>query len=138
MALYPARERPSDGLWQALDVEGITVALSPPGGRRSPRITRRLVWEDYSEEAAEAGRLAYSYSHFCTLLAKATGGGGSARNRPANRKPTKPAGWRTTDSKPRPRPEAAAAAQNDAVPQGRRESVLTHTWHQASLKNKLC
>ena len=80
-ALYPPRERPSDGLWQALDVERITAALAPPGGRRSPRITRRLVWEGYCAEAAEAGRLAYSYGHFCALLAGATSGTGRLQAR---------------------------------------------------------
>ena len=80
-ALYPPRERPSDGLWQALDVERMTAALAPSGGRRSPRITRRLVWEGYCAEAAEAGRLAYSYGHFCALLAGATSGTGRLQAR---------------------------------------------------------
>ncbi len=75
-ALFSRPSGPAPSKWLRLDVEGAVSALSPVEGRRSPRVTRWLVWERYCAEAAEAGLAAYSYGHFCKVLAKATEGTG--------------------------------------------------------------
>ena len=92
--LFPRPSGPAPSKWLRLDVEGAVSALSPPEGRRSPRITRWLVRARYCAEAAEAGLAAYSYGHFCKALApKATEGTG----RLEMRFPHAPGDWMFSD-----------------------------------------
>ena len=91
--LFSRPSGPSPSKWLRLDVEGAVSALSPVEGRRSPRVTRWLVWERYCAEAAEAGLAAYSYGHFCKVLAKATEGTG----RLEMRFPYAPGDWMFSD-----------------------------------------
>ena len=92
-ALFSRPSGPAPSKWLRLDVEGAVSALSPVEGRRSPRVTRWLVWERYCAEAAEAGLAAYSYGHFCKVLAKATEGTG----RLEMRFPYAPGDWMFSD-----------------------------------------
>ena len=52
------------------DWKAIVREHRAPPGRRRPRLTRRQLWVEYSEEARAWGGTAYSCSRFCALIKK--------------------------------------------------------------------
>ena len=71
--LYP--KKPAPGACDRLvpDFDSIRAELMKPRGRRGPRLTRTLLWEEYCEEARAAGKEPYSYAWFCDHLAGGVG-----------------------------------------------------------------
>jgi len=92
-ALYPPADRGRDAYLEP-DLDTLVKQLEAPRRRRTARVTRQVLWEEYCEEAARQGLKAYSRSRFFDLVKARLGG---RRQTPEMRFHYRPGEWMMSD-----------------------------------------
>lgn len=73
-ALAPPRKAPAESAYLVPDMEPLVERK-----KRNRKVTVKMFWMEHCDEAAEAGKLAYSYQTFCEMFAQAAQKSGAVK-----------------------------------------------------------